>query len=146
MNNFFLTDVVKLSRRDAPRMSRYFKFHQWTPEKFYEIAASCDFAIIPLPLDHSMNYWKPENKLIQLWRLGIPVIASAIPSYRRVFELAGIDAFCTSYDDWIEKLELYTAEPELRQLDGIKGLNFANEHYSSEKIDEQWARLFDFVL
>ena len=145
MDKFFLKNIEQIGRKSAPRMSKFFRYYQWTPETFNEIATASDLAIIPLPLDYSMNYWKPENKLIQLWRTGIPVIASAIPSYRKVFELAGIDAFCTSRQDWVEKLELYTADPELRRADGAKGFQFANEHYSNEKIDEQWAKLLAFV-
>ena len=48
------------------------------------IATGCDLAVIPLPLDRPLERGKPESKLVSFWRMGMPVVTSSTPAYRRV--------------------------------------------------------------
>ena len=41
------------------------------------LVTEADIAVIPIDLSDPVAQAKPENKLMILWRLGMPVIASA---------------------------------------------------------------------
>src|SRR5258708_8532581 len=49
-------------------------FHKWDEETCSRILSSCDLALIPIDLTDPFVTGKPENKLMLLWRVGLPVI------------------------------------------------------------------------
>lgn len=142
MDRYVEISIREVARKTAPLLYNQFRFHQWSPETFSSIASRCDFALIPLPLDYSMNYWKPETKVIQLWRAGLPVLASGIPSYDRAFEEAKIAACCNSISDWRDKIEEYSNYRGIREQNAVVGKGYV-QRFSPENIDQLWRRCID---
>jgi hypothetical protein len=64
-------------------------------------------AIIPIDLSDNFNAGKPENKLILLWKIGIPVITSATPAYVRAMQAENLDMYCYTEKEWVDKILLY---------------------------------------
>ena len=131
-------EIVNLAKRQSPTFYDSFKFYKWNESIMNKIAISCDFAIIPLPLDRSINYYKPENKLIHMWRMALPTIVSAIPSYERVMKEIGQMAYSTNDEEWRYKILELSKDQIQRSNYGIGGLDFANKNYSEEIIDQMW--------
>jgi hypothetical protein len=77
----------------------------WRKESFSSHITSADLAIIPMATDIPMIRAKPANKLILLWKLGMPVLTSATPAYRDAMAKAGLDMVCASTAEWIERLD-----------------------------------------
>ena len=127
-----------LCRNLAPTLFKQFRFYQWSEYMMNRIAISCDIAVIPLPLDHSMNYWKPENKLIHMWRMCLPTITSPIPSYERAFAESGSTLCPADIESWRETiLELASSEC-LRKRYGSMGHKYACQSYDDQSIDKRW--------
>ena len=84
-----------------------------------------------------MNFWKPETKVIQLWRAGLPIIASGIPSYRRAFEEAEVDGCCNSILDWRKKINDYSLEKVTRERNAVLGQEYVQQ-FTPDKIDQKW--------
>ena len=103
------------------------------------MAIACDFAIIPLPMDFSGNYYKPENKLIHLWRMSVPTIVSAIPSYKKVMNEINLNDFCLNDDEWRLKIAEFIENDNVRIQNGNSGNAFVSSNYSNERIDELWS-------
>ena len=102
------------------------------------IAISCDIGIIPLPMDGSMNFWKPENKLIHMWRMCLPTITSPIPSYERAFSESGSKLCPGDAASWRETvLELASSEAQRRHF-AIMGHKHASQSYDDQSIDKRW--------
>jgi hypothetical protein len=80
-------------------------FHRWERETFSELVTACDLAVIPIERSNALWWGKPENKLILLWQLGMPVLTSATPVYRRVMEAAQVDMSCATSAEWGTRLE-----------------------------------------
>jgi hypothetical protein len=78
-----LSDIFKGTEID-------FHLYDWNEATFSAICASCDIALIPIPNDPVMLA-KPENKLLLMWEIGIPVITTATKSYCRVMKAANLD-------------------------------------------------------
>jgi glycosyltransferase involved in cell wall biosynthesis len=120
--------------------------YQWNDQMAGAIMCASDLAIIPIDLHDPMAAGKPENKLVLFWRMGVPVLTSATPAYQRAMERAGTSGTCRSEGDWLEALERYASDAELRANAGRAGKALAESEYSEQVILDQWDRLFDTLL
>lgn len=69
-------------------------FQQWSPEAVQNAAATSDFCLIPSDQDSAKRY-ASNNRLITALALGLPTIATPIPSYKEFsdfFAVAGSEA------------------------------------------------------
>ena len=113
-------------------------FYQWNPEMVAKIITDCDFSVITLDKNNPLMLGKPENKLLLFWRMGMPTIVTAIPSYIRAMKKCGLDTYCNSENDWIQKIEKYIVDPETRKKEGVIGKSFAEKDYNEEHYLNQW--------
>lgn len=93
-------------------------FHRWDQSTFSRQITACDVAVIPIERANALWWGKPENKLVLLWKLGMPVLTSATPVYRRVMEAAGVDMSCGSSAEWGARLEklVYSRPDDLKRI------------------------------
>lgn len=119
-------------------------FHPWERSSFAARVKAADVAIIPIDLTDDFARGKPENKLVMLWQLGLPVVASATPAYDRAMRAAGIALTCATPDDWNRTLEsLVNSSPEELQQLGERGWDFADTAYSREQFIRRFDEVFD---
>lgn len=142
-NSYNKIYVFESAKKKAPDMFEHFRFYQWSEFSYNNIGILCDFAIIPIPLDRSMNYYKPENKLLQMWRMGLPTITSGIPSYKKVFDAVGLDECCRTDADWIGHITKFAADLRSREHNAKVGMAYVEEHYSDEAIDTMWEEVLN---
>lgn len=115
-------------------------FHRWDRATFSRDIASCDVAVIPIERSNALWWGKPENKLVLLWQLGMPVLTTATPVYQRVMEAAGLDMSCTRTAEWGVQLEkLLDAKPAELEEVGRRGRAYAERAYS----EAEFLRRFD---
>jgi glycosyltransferase involved in cell wall biosynthesis len=129
--------------RIADRHFRNVELHPWREETLSSLATDCDLAVIPLPLDRPLERGKPESKLISFWRMGMPVVASSTPAYRRAMAGAGQDLCCESEDEWVEVLVRLICNQDAREEAGQTGRAFAEREYGDERLVEAWDRVFE---
>jgi len=120
--------------------------YEWNEELLSTIVTSCDLALIPIPLNVPLYAGKPANKLFLFWRMGVPVVTSATPVYRREMEACGLPMACASNEEWIATLERYIGDEEARRNAGQRGLAYANENYGEEVLLRRWDALFETLL
>jgi hypothetical protein len=79
---------------------------------------------------------KSPNRLLKAHALGLPVVATMIPS----FEDVGI--FCAAYtvDEWVGALRMFESK-EVRERDAERGLAIA-QRYTADKVVEKWLEVF----
>lgn len=147
-----LKDRVELHVVTDPHIHRYFgrfsaypamdaldgiecekHFHRWDRATFSSDVTAADLAVIPIERSNALWWGKPENKLVMLWQLGMPVLTSATPAYARVMNAAQIDMTCDDFDDWRQSLERLIAAPEseLGEI-GARCRRYAEVAYSKE--------------
>lgn len=138
------TSIQDVAKHEAPSICNQFRFYQWSERTMNSIAIQCDFGVIPLPYDRSLNFWKPENKLIHMWRLGLPVLLTPIPSYMDVITKAALtDCYATNTHQWIDIIEKMVGDARHRGLHAKIGFEFAKAQYSNEIIDGLWFKALD---
>tara|TARA_B100001093_G_scaffold518640_1_gene604227 strand:+ start:502 stop:1569 length:1068 start_codon:yes stop_codon:yes gene_type:complete len=137
-DRFIEKKIKDIARKESPLFFNQFKFYQWSEMMMNETAINCDFSIIPLPLDNSLNYWKPENKLIHMWRMSIPTIVSSIPSYQKVMNDSKLHFCANNNDQWRALILNLCKNKEIRKQNGISGKKYVDEFYSDKTIDLLW--------
>jgi hypothetical protein len=118
------------------------KVHQWTEESVANVAAACDLAVIPLPLDRPLEAGKPESKLISFWRMGLPTVTSSTPAYVRVMAAAGQALHCSSAAEWSATLGRLAVDGDARAAAGRGGREFAEREYGDARLLGEWDRVF----
>lgn len=114
--------------------------HEWERDSFASDIRAADVAILPIDPNNRFAMGKPENKLVMLWKLGMPVIASATPAYARAMRGAGLDSICGTPADWQEQLEWALGSPPAElERKAAKGRAFAEQSYGWE----EFVRPFD---
>jgi glycosyltransferase involved in cell wall biosynthesis len=113
----------------------------WSSEALVKVAPSSDLAVIPIH-DSPMARAKPENKLLMLWRMGLPVLTSDTPAYARSMKGAGLAMALSSADEWAEALRSLAEDEPARRLAGLKGLAYAKEVADEDRLLAQWDALF----
>ena len=120
-----------------------FHLYDWNSATFSSIAAACDLALIPIPDDPLMRH-KPENKLLLLWSIGLPVITSSTLSYARVMKAVGAEELtCVTPAEWRRAI-LDLARSEERRAGHMRAaLAYVAEHCADEVLLRAWEAVFN---
>ncbi|MBH2042332.1 MAG: glycosyltransferase [Comamonadaceae bacterium] len=108
----------------------------WGPDSVYDALERADFGIIPIkpdPMKDPTGEWKlkSENRLTLKMAMGLPVVATPIPSYEPVIE-EGVNGFLArSQGDWVRCLSALR-DPDARQAIGRNARNTALSGYSKD--------------
>jgi len=122
-------------------------FHNWEKKNFSSIISDSDLAIIPITSSQKIMWNKPENKMLLLWEIGVPVLASATPAYKRVMDEAGLDFYCTTENEWVEKIRRYkNSTSDEKKVYVGKADAYLRSRHSKELLLEKWDRIFESVM
>ncbi len=133
-------------RRTFGQLASGVSLYQWSDAMFAALVTACDLAVIPIPPDDPYANGKPENKLVLLWRAGIPVVTSATPAYRDAMERSGVPLVCDSVDAWQRMLPDLASNESLRRSAAEAGRRLAEAEYSREQMLSRWDRVLESVL
>lgn len=120
--------------------------YEWNVAMLPSIVTAADIAVIPLDLDDPFSRGKPENKLLLLWRLGMPTVVSASPAYVRAMDAAGLDLACRTPDEWLAALRRLVADRDERERAGRLGAALVDAEHSEAQLLARWDALFASVL
>lgn len=142
----FLGEFWKMSStKAAQQIFDRAKVHEWNKETCTKIISQYDVAVIPIDLLDPLVAGKPENKLMLLWRVGMPVVTSATPAYVRAMDEAGLSLACKNDYEWISALEKLLLDEEARRAAGEKGREFVNQNHNKNQLVEKWDCVFQTI-
>ncbi|MFN4123405.1 MAG: hypothetical protein ACK4GL_08900 [Flavobacteriales bacterium] len=121
-----------------------YHFHEWNAQTFSRIAASADLAVIPLNHKKEMMWNKPENKLLFFWQLGLPVLTSPSPAYKRVMDTAQINMYARDTSEWAERIMNFkNLSHQEREHMFAKVDQYLNSHHTKDKLIEDWKNILE---
>lgn len=128
--------------------SRRIRRQAWDPTGVYAAMVDADFGIIPIDTvpSHEESLppsWKvkSENRLTMKMCMGLPVIATPIPSYEGVLKHGENGFFAQTRSEWIDYLDALR-DPAVRQRIGERARSSVVQRYSME---EQARRLLSVL-
>ena len=118
----------------------------WNIQNVVKYAEISNLAIIPLKVDKQMNKYKAENRLLIMWRLGLPAITAASLAYKRVLEQIGAFGIAES----LASLNNVIGNPKEfkdRLNDQVlSGKKYLSEFHEDDKLLEKWDKVIESVI
>jgi hypothetical protein len=119
--------------------------YQWNEHLLSRVASGCDLALIPLDLSKPMAAGKPANKLLLMWRMGMPALVSATPAYLRAMSEAGVEGGCRSERDWLHHMRRLLSDEHGRRMAAERGHAYATQEHSAERIFRRWDEVLQSI-
>ncbi len=112
---------------------------EWNPTAIEALAATCDFAVLPINRSDRMARSKPENRLLIAWHLGLPAIVSDTPAHTRLMtDYGGPRWLCRGEGDWLSSLRDACDSATARERASQAGLAYATREHSTEVLLGKW--------
>ena len=146
LGKYFYQPTEKILEDIPNTLGENFKLIRWKLEGVVEAAKRSHIAVLPLDPFGTLNPLKPENRLLMMWRMGLPTLASPSLAYLRVMRETQIDGICHDPDEWHKKITQLMESVELRQESVEKGQQYIRDRHSREILLNAWDELFESVL
>lgn len=118
------------------------EFAVWKQETWVREIAEAHAGIVPLP-DTEFCRSKCGHKTYGYFALGMPVIASNVPSYREVIRHGETGLLAATPEEWAEGMKLLT-DKTLRERMGKAGREFS-KHFSRSEVAKTWNSILEGV-
>ena len=119
--------------------------YQWNELTVSHISSACDFAVIPINSNDTMDNGKPEDKLLIFWLMGLPAVVSETPAHLMAMKGAGVSMACTSTNDWVSTIKDIVENKTKRNQSAEKGFAYASRVNSEEATMSLWDDLFEDI-
>jgi hypothetical protein len=146
LNRYFRGDTLDLLKKNLKGISDLVNVVPWSPVNLVSYANKSTVSMIPINLSVPMQLLKPENRLLIMWRLGLPCLTSASPAYARVAANAGVSVVCESLEKWSEGFSRILGDAEFARNQILKGQNYLRENHNREILLQKWDLVFESVL
>ena len=146
LGKYFFQSTEKILESIPEILGVNFKLTKWNLELVVEAASRSHISVLPLDPLGTLNPLKAENRLLMMWRIGLPTLASPSLAYLRVMRDTQIDGICRDSNEWQIKITELMESVELRQESVEKGQQYIRDTHSKKKLLESWDILFESVL
>ena len=118
-----------------------YNFLKYNYPNLPDLLAGGDIKIAPRDLSNSYNWGHAFTKVAYPMAVGIPAVASPVPSYlnREV-------TICNTPTEWYDNLKRLILSPELRQKKGLAGKKVVKNNFTIDVIGPQYIKLFQKYL
>ena len=146
-NKFGKLDTEKLISKHFPRaFPNYVELVPWSIDNINEVALKTRLAIIPIRNDDKFAEHKSENKLLELWSIGLPVIVSRTPSYLRVMTAASQSENAVPTNDLVRRIARMYGDINRLLTYRESGISYVQNSNSSRQLIEKWISVVRSVL
>lgn len=146
LNKYIEKSTRGLLEKDLGQLIDLVKIIPWSPMNLVECAKASSIAMIPIDLSVPMQKMKPENRLLIMWRLGLPCLTSPSPAYIRVARQAGVTAVCNTLDDWFEHFNRLLNDPNFAHREITAGQNYLRENHNKTVLLKKWDMALESVM
>lgn len=146
LNKYLQRSTFELLKRDLRSIADRVSIIPWSSLNLVKSAQNSTVAMIPIDLTIPMQNLKPENRLLIMWRLGLPCLTSPSPSYVRVAHQAGVNAICSNFTEWSEKFSQVLNDAEFAHTQILAGQNYLRENHNRTLLLNKWDLVFESVM
>jgi glycosyltransferase involved in cell wall biosynthesis len=146
LGKYSYQSTEKILQTIPKMLGENFKLTKWNLDAVFDAAKRAHLAVLPLDPSGTLNPLKAENRLLMMWRIGLPVLASPSLAYSRVMADTKINGICDDASDWQTKIRELMESVEIRRESVERGQQYIRETHSKEILLDSWDRLFESVL
>ena len=126
----------------STRFSLPTSFFPWSKSTIGALLRSCDVGLAPMPTHNPFYRAKAFSKPLVYMAIGLPVVASDIPSFSTLIQ-HGVNGFLANGPDtWFNLLKRLVEDPELRCNVGNAARRRVCEYHSVEHVADLLAGVF----
>lgn len=135
-----LCDNVGIMSRDFNLPCRH---EEWSLETVGQHLSGASIGIAPMPVWNPYYLNKAFSKPLSYMAVGLPVVASSIPSYRELMT-NGVNGFLArNHEDWVSALTALVESTDLRRQIGQAGRETLIATHSVEAVAESFLKVFE---
>ena len=138
--------TFSLLKRDLKKISDRVRIIPWTTSNLIEVAQRSVMSMIPIDLSVPMQRLKPENRLLIMWRLGLPCVTSSSPAYVRVANQAGVSSTCEDSSAWLMNISLLLNNSNFAYDEIVRGQNYLRKYHTRNILLEKWSHVIESVM
>ena len=146
LNRYVRRDTLHLFKRDLGQIENLVNVVPWTPINLNTFGRESNVAMIPIDLSVPMQRLKPENRLLIMWRLGLPCLTSPSPAYTRVALEAGVNSTCANPEDWFKSFNRILNDPDFSYSEIMRGQDYLRENHNELLLLKKWDIAFESVM
>jgi hypothetical protein len=146
LNKYVERDTMKVLEKDLGQIANLANIIPWSPNNLVKSAKNSDLALIPLDLSVPIQNLKPENRLLIMWRLGIPCLTSPSPAYARVARQSGASVVCDSLSNWSVSIKRLLNDSNFAHNEIVMGQNYLREYHTRGILLKKWDLAFESVI
>jgi len=146
LGKYYYQSTEKILKTIPKMLGNRFRLTEWNLEAVVEAAKRSHMAVLPLDPSGTLNPLKAENRLLMMWRIGLPTLASPSMAYLRVMKDTGIDGICSTPLEWNEKISELMESADLRKETVENGQQYIRDTHSEKLVLEAWDELFESVI
>jgi hypothetical protein len=118
----------------------------WNVKNLIRYAEISSAAIIPVVTANPIQKLKPENRLLIMWRLGLPTLTSNTPAYSRLAKETGLDFICDTQGEWQDKLDKVLSDRKYAAEMVFIGQDYLQANHSATLLLRKWDAAIESVL
>ena len=146
LGKYIRRSTLTLLKKDLGEIFHKASITPWTLSNLVESAKQSSIAMIPIDLSVPMQLLKPENKLLIMWRLGLPCLTSPSPAYVRVTNQAGVNGACEDSNAWHLNFNHLLNDYTFAYNEIVRGQNYLSENHTRRILLEKWDRAIESVM
>lgn len=146
LGKYIRRNTLTLLKKDLGEIFPKVGITPWTLSNLVESARRSSIAMIPIDLSVPMQLLKPENRLLIMWRLGLPCLTSPSPAYVRVTNQAGVNAVCEDSITWLLNFNQLLSDSSFAYNEIVRGQNYLSENHTRRILLEKWDRAIESVM
>lgn len=146
LGKYFKRRTSHLLRKDLSAIFDRVSVTPWSPDKLVAVANKCTIAMIPIDLTVPMQKLKPENRLLIMWRLGLPCLTSPSPAYARVAKSAGVQVVCDSPEAWLDNFSNLLNDTTFAHEEVLRGQAYLRSYHNRETLLNKWDQAIESVI
>jgi hypothetical protein len=118
----------------------------WSLQSVIEETQKATLALLPLDEKNFLNLLKPENRLLIMWRLGVPCITSPNSAYQRVMSLSGNQNICNNPEDWLHQITLILEDSKIQRDIVERGQEYIMKFHGLNDTLLKWDEAFESII
>lgn len=144
MNKYFKQDMSRVYNNRVSNIE--LQLVPWSVSGLVKSSRESRLALIPVKMGSNFHESKPENRLMIMFRLGIPVVASSTPSHKRIQSALGINFTASTSREWAAQIKEFSHNEDLREHFRSQSKSYISMHHNEEHLLSKWDQVFQSII
>ena len=146
LGKFGKTNTSDSNHTTLQNLGCKYRFVEWSLENVTKTAENAKIGLVPVNVKSAFQSLKPENRMLIMWRLGLPCLVSATPSHLRVARETKLENTFQDSEDLYFQLSNMLQSPEMQEENVKRGQVYLAEYHNLDIFLSSWDKVIASVV